>query len=71
MPLKVEMLNLEAEVKRLTMPATMDDHCDICHELADKFDLWDDGQFPLWLSYLVSGYLRERHAINVKEHERR
>ena len=44
-----------------------DPHLAVCHLLANPYHLWqsmsndpDDQEFPLWLSYLVSGAIKER-----------
>ena len=34
-------------------------HWDVCRQTADRFDLWDDDHFPLWLSFVVAGQMRE------------
>jgi len=37
-----------------------DSHWPICAAVADQYDLWaqNDQTFPMWLSYIVSGHLR-------------
>lgn len=41
-----------------------DPHLDTCHAIADEFQLWEpegDGErFPLWLSFIVAGAMRDR-----------
>lgn len=34
-------------------------HWRICCIISDEFDLWYDNSFPLWLSYVVSGRMRD------------
>jgi len=38
---------------------TGDPHWTVCRETADAFDLWDNDHFPLWLSFIVAGQMRE------------
>jgi hypothetical protein len=39
--------------------ADRDPHWLVCKETADAFDLWEKDHFPLWLSFVVAGEMRE------------
>jgi hypothetical protein len=39
--------------------ANADPHWLVCRETADAFDLWENDHFPLWLSFVVAGQMRE------------
>jgi hypothetical protein len=34
-------------------------HWDVCRMTADRFSLWQSDHFPLWLSFVVAGQMRE------------
>jgi hypothetical protein len=39
--------------------AAADPHWQTCSDTADAFDLWQDERFPIWLSFIVAGQMRE------------
>lgn len=39
--------------------ANADPHWQTCSDTADAFELWQDQQLPLWLSFVVAGQMRE------------
>lgn len=45
----------------------MDAHGDICQELAEFFDLYDNGGFPVWLSRVVDGWMRDAHDMGIED----
>lgn len=45
----------------LTAGAT---HSEVCRMTADQFALWEDDHFPLWLSFIVAGQMREMGIEN-------
>ena len=52
------MSNIQDALERNRNQA--DPHWLVCAETAHAFDLWDDDdQFPLWLSFIVAGQMRE------------
>jgi len=70
--LKNEMKKLNEWVESLcqSINDAADLHHEVCEQTANEFDLWEpteDGKgerFPLWLSYVVSGVLRELNIDN-------
>jgi len=43
-------------------------HYEVCKILADKYDLWEDGMFPVWLSRVVEGVctdVAEEHLFDL------
>ncbi len=57
-------MNLAAKMRQLTAFVEVSliagaTHWDVCRQTADKFDLWEDDHFPLWLSFIVAGQMRE------------
>jgi hypothetical protein len=58
--MEIEMRQLCEWLEKRCMTAGRDDHWTICQEAANKWALWDgDDKFPLWLSFVVQGYMRE------------
>lgn len=56
---------IEAQLKREEVLNAADIHWTVCHETADHFRLYDrETRFPLWLSYVVAGILREMNIDN-------
>ena len=35
------------------------DHCDLCNWAATEYDLYYDNKFPIWLSRVVEGIIRD------------
>jgi hypothetical protein len=60
--------------QRLSEVKSGDIHLTVCHEIAEHFDLWEPSihpftkkkgeSFPLWLSFVVAGMMREKGIEN-------
>ena len=58
--LKVEMRTLVQKTRRVVDCADgRVEHSDLCELLANMFDLWEDNMFPIWLSRVVEGVMRD------------
>jgi hypothetical protein len=59
MTLATQMQELLAFVGKALTDQVNPDHCSVCNMTAEKYDLWEDDHFPLWLSFVVQGVMRE------------
>lgn len=61
LPLSIEMQLLIGQIK--TELKKGQDHWTICQIMANRHDLWDDkNRFPIWLSRVVEGVIRDLEA---------
>jgi hypothetical protein len=64
MTLLEQMTELVKRVREIIAPLDLthgDTHRAVCMTIADEFELWDaDDSFPLWLSRIVEGEMRDR-----------
>lgn len=56
-PLNVQMEEISEFIHAAIVDEANHDHWQICKLTADKFNLWEDDKFPLWISYVVQGLL--------------
>jgi hypothetical protein len=57
--LRKEMERLVQRCHQLHKVQGVEDHLELCQTLAEMFDLWEDDSFPIWLSRVVEGVMRD------------
>lgn len=59
MNLAQQMKDVAKFIEGALTDGTERNHWEVCQLTANQFDLWEDDKFPLWLSFIVAGQMRE------------
>ena len=57
--LRNEMKDMIKSIQDLIAESGETDHQFMCSCIADDYELWKDNKFPIWLSRVVEGVIRD------------